>query len=74
MAFTNLPDFLTVAQTANELRCHPDTVTALIRCGKLKAVRLGRAIRVVSESISALASGNDHSDSAGVGGTHVNHA
>lgn len=55
MSFATLPDFLTVAQTANELHCHPDTVAALIRRGQLKAIRLGRAVRVVTASLAALA-------------------
>ena len=56
MTFCNLPDYLTVRQTADELHCHPDTVAALIRRGELRSVRLGRAVRVISESLKALAS------------------
>jgi excisionase family DNA binding protein len=51
---SDLPDFLTMRQTADELRCHPDTVAALIRRGELKAVRIGRAVRVLSSSLQQL--------------------
>jgi excisionase family DNA binding protein len=54
MTTTNLPDFLTMRQTADELHCHPDTVAALIRRGELKAVHIGRAVRVLSSSIQML--------------------
>jgi excisionase family DNA binding protein len=65
-----LPDFLTMRQTADELHCHPDTVAALIRRGELKAVRIGRAVRVLSSSIQLLpAHGGDDSASDGAHGT-----
>ena len=65
MSFANLPNFLTVPQTAHELHCHPDTVTALVRRGELTAVRLGRAVRIVTESIAALAQGAGSGVAAG---------
>jgi excisionase family DNA binding protein len=43
------PDIvLDVYEVARRLKCHPDTVYALIRSGQLRAKRLGkqRAIRV----------------------------
>jgi len=55
MSLSNATEFLTIKECAGTLRCHPDTVSAMIRRGELKAVRLGRAIRVVSESIHHLA-------------------
>ena len=56
MSLRDVCEFLTVRETAQILQCHPDTVAAMIRRGELKVVRLGRAVRVVSESIRALTS------------------
>lgn len=55
MSLNDIPKFLTVRETAQVLQCHPDTVAAMIRRGELRAVRLGRAVRVPAESIRALA-------------------
>ena len=49
MSLRDVCEFLTVRETAQILQCHPDTVAAMIRRGELKVVRLGRAVRVVSE-------------------------
>ena len=68
----SLENFLTVAETAKELRCHPDTVTAMICRGELKAVKLGRAVRVVSELINALISPNNHGGTASREAANVN--
>jgi excisionase family DNA binding protein len=68
----SLENFLTVAETAKELRCHPDTVAAMIRRGELKAVKLGRAVRVVSESIEALISRDNHGGTASQEAADVN--
>ncbi len=73
MSPIELPRFSTISETAHALRCHPDTVAALIKRGELKAVRLGRAIRVVSESINALANRNDHGSTATQGAANVEH-
>jgi len=56
MSLNDISEFLTVRETAQVLQCHPDTVAAMIRRGELKAVHLGRAVRVAAESIRALAS------------------
>jgi len=55
MSLNDISEFLTVRETAQVLQCHPDTVAAMIRRGELKAVRLGRAVRVAADSIRALA-------------------
>lgn len=62
MSLNDISEFLTVRETAQVLQCHPDTVAAMIRRGELKAVRLGRAVRVSAQSIRALvdASGSTH--------------
>jgi len=54
MSLKEIRELLTVQETAEILQCHPDNVTALVKRGKLKVVRLGRAVRVVSDSIHAL--------------------
>jgi excisionase family DNA binding protein len=64
MSLNDISEFLTVRETAQVLQCHPDTVAAMIRRGELKAVRLGRAVRVAAESIRILASAS--------GSTHRN--
>jgi excisionase family DNA binding protein len=48
------PDLvLDVREVARRLKCHPDTVYALIGSGRLKAKRLGkqRALRVAVRSL-----------------------
>jgi excisionase family DNA binding protein len=55
MSLNDISEFLTVRETAQVLQCHPDTIAAMIRRGELKAVRLGRAVRVAADSIRALA-------------------
>jgi excisionase family DNA binding protein len=70
MTTTNLPDFMTIRQTADELNCHPDTVAALIQRGELAAIRLGRAVRVVSASIQRLVEDGARSE----GGARVERA
>lgn len=54
MSLNDICEFLTVRETAQVLQCHPDTVAAMIRRGELKAVRLGRAVRVAADLIRAL--------------------
>jgi len=65
MSLTDLPEFLTVSETARELRCHVDTVTSMVKRGELRAVRLGRAVRIVAESIRTLAASNADSEVRG---------
>jgi len=55
MSLKDVCEFLTVRETAQILQCHPDTVAAMIRRKELRIVRLGRAVRVVSDSVRALA-------------------
>jgi len=63
-------EFLTIKECAAALACHPDTVVALIRRGELGAIRLGRAVRVVSASIQTLVESGKRS----MGGAHVDRA
>ena len=58
MSLKDISEFLTIQETAQILQCHPDTVCAMIRRRELRIVRLGRAVRVVSDSVRALA--NQH--------------
>lgn len=43
--------FLTVEETAELLRCCPDTVRAGIRRGDLAATRIGRTIRIPASQL-----------------------
>ena len=43
---------LTVKDVANELRIHPNTVYRLVHAGKLKAVKVGGAIRIYEDDLA----------------------
>lgn len=45
--------FLTVAEVAERLRVHPITVRRHIKAGRLRAVRVGRAVRVRESDLEA---------------------
>jgi excisionase family DNA binding protein len=45
----------TVEQAAERLKLHPKTVLRMIRDGRLKAARIGKAYRIASEDLDALA-------------------
>ena len=47
--------FMTVAETAHELRVTPRHVYNMMDAGTLKSVKFGRSRRVVTSSIRALA-------------------
>lgn len=49
--------FLTVAETAQELRCTPRHVYNMLEAGRLRSVKLGRSRRVVAASVHELAQG-----------------
>jgi excisionase family DNA binding protein len=49
MAGTHTPSFLTVAEVARICRVHEITVRRHIKQGRLRAVRVGKAIRIKSE-------------------------
>ena len=44
---------LTVAEVAEQLRLHPITVRRHIKAGRLRAVRVGRAVRVRQSEVDA---------------------
>lgn len=47
--------FITIAQAADILGCHPQTVRRLISVGKLPAFRLGpRAVRLQRDDVLAI--------------------
>lgn len=48
-----MPDLLTVDEVARRLRLHHMTVRRQIRSGRLRAVRIGRSIRVREEDLEA---------------------
>jgi excisionase family DNA binding protein len=45
----------TVEQAAERLKLHPKTVLRMIREGRLKAARLGKAYRIAGENLDAVA-------------------
>ena len=45
----------TVEQAADRLKLHPKTVLRMIRDGRLTAARIGKAYRIASEDLDALA-------------------
>ena len=50
-SLTDLPEFLTITETAKLLRCHDDTVSAMARRGDIKVIKIGRCKRIVRSSI-----------------------
>ena len=46
--------FLTIAETARELRVPPRHIYNLLEAGRLRSVTLGRSRRVVRDSVLAL--------------------
>jgi len=58
-----MPDYLSVRETAEKLSCSPQTVRALIRRGAVRAFRVGKLIRVDTESILAI-TGAGHESNA----------
>jgi excisionase family DNA binding protein len=58
-----MPNFLSVREAAEKLSCSRQTVRAMIRRGAVRAFRVGRFVRVDSESILAL-TGAEHESGA----------
>jgi excisionase family DNA binding protein len=54
---TTLPRFLTVQESAGQVGCSPWLIRKEIREGKLRAVRLGRVVRVLDEDLASFARG-----------------
>jgi excisionase family DNA binding protein len=50
----------TTLEAAAELNCSVDSVLDLIRCGRLKAWRLGRQYRIEAEDIAAFKKAQQH--------------
>jgi excisionase family DNA binding protein len=48
-------ELYTVEQAADRLKLHPKTVLRMIREGRLKAVRLGKAYRISGDDLDAVA-------------------
>jgi excisionase family DNA binding protein len=49
--------FLTVNETAEIVRIHPNTIRRLIRSGDIRAVVIGRSVRIPRSSIDLLLDG-----------------
>jgi excisionase family DNA binding protein len=54
---TTTPAVLTVREVAEDLRCGKNQAYELIRAGQIRAVRIGRAIRVPAEALAAFKAG-----------------
>jgi excisionase family DNA binding protein len=54
---TTTPAVLTVKEVAEELRCGKNQAYELIREGRIRAVRIGRAIRVPAEALAEFKAG-----------------
>lgn len=52
---TGNPDLLTIPEAATRLACSEGAVRTWLRQGRLKAVKLGRAVRLRAEDIDAAA-------------------
>lgn len=48
----DLPEAATVTEVAEALRLHPQTIRQMIRDGRLRAVRSGRAVRIPTTEIA----------------------
>ncbi|MBZ0111390.1 MAG: helix-turn-helix domain-containing protein [Thermoanaerobaculia bacterium] len=69
-------EFLTAAEAARKLRTTTRTVYALIDSGALRAVRLGRSLRIPVEALGALpparfSAKSDLLEKAGTGSEHA---
>lgn len=53
------PIYYTVAQVANILQVHWQTVLNYIKMGKLKAIRLGKGYRISKESLEEFVNSNE---------------
>jgi excisionase family DNA binding protein len=54
---TTLPGFLTVQEAADRVGCSPWLIRKEVREGRLRAVRLGRLVRVLDEDLASFARG-----------------
>lgn len=54
MDFNNLPDLLTVDETADFLRVSRETIFSLIKAGDLPAFRVGKQFRIRKDAINTL--------------------
>lgn len=51
------PPDLTIDQVASLLNCSPLTVRRMVKAGRLRTYRLGRALRITPDEIEALRAG-----------------
>ena len=51
------PDVLKVPEVAADLRCDRKTVYSLIRAGQLRALRMGKALRVTRQALEEFKAG-----------------
>jgi excisionase family DNA binding protein len=56
------PTFVTVAEAARRLACHPKTVRAMVERGQLRAVKVGSALRVDLGSLEEAGGGERDGD------------
>jgi excisionase family DNA binding protein len=57
MTPTTLPGFLLVSEAAARAKCSPFTIRKEIREGRLRAVRIGRLVRILDEDLTTWARG-----------------
>ena len=53
-----MPEYMTVQEIADRCRVHPATIRRHIAAGRLKAVRIGRRVRVKAEDLERYLSQN----------------
>jgi excisionase family DNA binding protein len=53
--------FITVAEAAEILRVHPESVRRMIRAGKIPRLQVGQTIRIPADALDALVSVKDAS-------------
>lgn len=51
------PRMLTIAEAAEALGCHPNTVSRMVKAGQLVYKRVGRAVRIDSRSLNGAGGG-----------------
>ena len=57
ISYNQLPLALTVAEAGNVLRIGRSNAYAMVRCGRLRSLRIGRQIRIPREAIAEFLNG-----------------